>query len=548
MKFILITTACILLGSGVGLLILESIIGTPLQVFVISALALGTLLLRFPRSEWAPPLALSLASSLTVINLRMSFSLLYLVLTDREVLSRASPLLGNLEVPSSLFSESMLSLLLITHAMLVGFFLVHDSVIRALSSLWEGVEALPTTLEHAAGHHPQNEFSAPILAGIMVGFLSAMLDVFFPLDQMGFRLYHAGFTILMLASSTLATVITLGVHLFFTIVAFQTVNGVSAKAVYSIYLGIQAGVLVSTLVAAILLHTWGAARSFSRIIVSIAASAIGVLIMILGFTFIISPTYVIFITLFIILIIFLSDLITIRLEGGFYLPTSVPDSFAPSIMSMAILFLSSLVGVQDLVPIVIVFLNPSIHLLLAMMSMWNHKLSKSYMKSIILAITCILAPTGLMLARAAMRYEYEDPLIYIQKEWMTGLVYKQPLGLNLIASNFDISIFIVTTCLVSVFNFLLNYYRQANSKLSWAALAFDSTGLLVAYSSMWSNGSYFCLDSSSAFVGVFFGLILLIALLHYIGIIKFTLHYRQVINNALSFYGTFLLILKLVRY
>ncbi|MEM2795394.1 MAG: hypothetical protein QXY49_06035, partial [Thermofilaceae archaeon] len=363
-----------------------------------------------------------------------------------------------------------------------------------------------------------------------------------------FYSYYTGFTILMLASSTLATVITVGVHLFFTTIVFQTVNAINAKIIHGIYLGIQAGVLVSTLVAAVLLHMWGAARSFSRIIVSIAASAIGVLIMILGFTFLISPTYVVFITLFMILIIILSDLITIRLEGGFYLPTSVPDSFTPSIMSMALLFLSSLVGMQEFIPVVMIFLSPSIHLLLAVMSMWNHKLSKSYMNSIIFAIICILAPTGLMLARAAMRYEYEDPLIYIQKEWMTGLVYRQSPKLNLIASNFDVTTFIVTTCLVSVFTFILNYYRQANSKLSWATLVFDSTGLLVVYSSIWSNGSYFCLNSSNVFVGVLFGLIFLIAFIHYIGIVKFTLRYKQVMNNALSFYGVSLLILKLMRY
>lgn len=549
MKPLLIATACILLGNGAGLLILDLVIGTPLQAFVISALALGALLLRLPQNEWAPPLTLSLASSLTVINLRMIFSLLYLVLTNRDALSRASPLLGNLKVPTSLFSESMLTLLLITYAMSVGFSLIHDSVIRALSPLWEGVEALPTTIERAAGRYSQSELSVLTLAGIAAGSLFAILDAFFPLNQLGFHSYHAGFIMLMLASSTLATVTTLGVHLLLITLAFRTASSASTvKVLHSVCLGVQAGVLISTLIAAVLLHTRGAARNFPRVIANVATLAMGVLVTILGLAFLIPPTYVIFVTLFILFIIVLSDLITIRLEGGFYLLTSVPDSFAPNIVGVATLLLLDFAGMREFTPVLAIFMSSSLHLVLAAMNMWNHKLSKGYIRSVILAIICILAPTGLMLARAVMKPEYEDPLIYIQKEWMIGLAYRQSPELNFIVNNLDINVFIIIACLSSILAFFLNYYRKADHKLNWATLFFDSTGLLVAYSSMWGNGGYFYLNSTDTLAEVLLCLIFLIAVIRYVGIVKFTLRYSQIMSNALSFYGISLVLLKLARY
>jgi len=465
MKEALAVLAGILLGSGIGLVASSWLLGTLLQPLIITTLGFCTAMLK-PRSKyWASALALSIASALTAAGLRVAITALYLLATGNE---SARTLLILPETPPQTLTERGLAPLLgLSFALTIGQALLIDGISRLLSPLWNGVEALGTTLA------PALEVGLKDLAiGAPLGAVSALVDV--QLD-----LKYVGFTALLAALSPIASISSLAVHAFLTITLSRFLE---ETAMNSIGIGVQVGVLAATSIAALLLYAAGGAPLYSKAAVSIAAVMSGFLILILSFAALVGPQWAVYLAFVALVFSFISILVVVRSEGGFLLPILLPNPLTPSFFWLA---WSHVISWLNLNPdIAAIAVNPTLLSLLAAMAIWGFKLSGNGYTTAVFLLS-LAAPIALLLVRNSVKPE----LAFISDYYAWKLLGRGKLP------SVDFAVFAFTAVIVAALTISVYYVSSPSSSVRYARFLFDPNGLFFAYgftSNLWGqlSGGY----------------------------------------------------------
>lgn len=454
MRRAVLLVSCILLGGGLGLVLGEWLPGVPLQALLVSALAVGIMLLRVPQAAWATPLTLSLMFSLSLLSVRTASALLYLLVTNPEV---APPLLTTLGMPQSFYSGSMLILLGTAYILLLGAALLQDGLTSTLSPLWEGIEALPTPSRAALKLRARG-----LAIGLPLGVTAALLD--------SVSSSHTAFTLLVAGSSSIATLTTLTVNLPLAHV-LEAILGALSR---SVALGVQAGALISTALMASLLYAKRVARGYPHARPNTVAILVGLLALLLGFTTLLGPASAAGAAAVTVITAIIANLIAVRLEGELYVLTSIPSAHPPQLLWTAWWGMVRLVGLDARLAAAVA--NPSCTTLLALASMWSYKLSGLNTRPTPLLAPALALPILLTLARGVVDPDRWRPSNYVYLEPVKELA--SPPQLPAI----DLPVMAITAGTVAAACLLAYYLAPPDSGLRLVAMVVSPGGLLAAYS------------------------------------------------------------------
>lgn len=495
-----------LLGGGLGLVLGGYLPGVPLQAPVISTLAITAMLLRAPRATWAAPLALSLLLSLSMLNVRTASALLYLLVTAPDA---APPLLAALRVPESFYANSMLILLGAVYILLVGAALVQDGLTSMLSPLWEGFEALPTPSKAALRLRRRG-----LVTGLPIGVAAAILD--------RVENSYTAFALLVAGSSSTATLATLAVNLPLAQLLRLTLG---ARAL-SVALGVQAGVLVSTMLMATLLYVKHGARSYSCAGPNAAAVLVGLLMLLLSFTALLGPASAASAVALTAATAIVANLIAVRLEGELYVLTLTPSAYPPQLLWAAWWGIVGLIGLDARLAATTV--NPSSMALLALATVWGYKLSACGTRPTPLLAPALAMPALLTLARGVAAPERWRPSSYMYLDSVRALV--SPSQLPVI----DIPLVIAATSMTAVVCTLTYYLAPPDSGLRLVGIVATPGGLLAAYSDVFP-------PTPSLWIAL-----AVLAALRYAELRLHSDHLRQAMYGGLSTYGALLAVLAVL--
>lgn len=462
MKEALIFIAGVLLGSGLGLLLSEHLSGILLQPFISSFLAVSILVTKVSNRYWASALALSLASAITGVSLRIAVSTLLLSNTNSEAALLIKNLIGS--SPENVFDRGFLILVGLSITVTFGQLLLLDSLNRFFSPLWRGMEALPTSLRYPLEVKPRD-----MLLGAPVGLAAAVLDTV--ALKMGFSSFPFWCYIALLSfTSSLSTVFTA----VFNTMILLIVKGLYQEFLTTLQIGVQLGIVVTTAVAAFLLHGKRGASKYHISVVSIGALAGGLLILVLSYSALAGPQWSAYLTFLTIVMSFSVLIIAFRSEGGFLLPITpfTARGKAPSPITPVFLWLlwSWLSGFFDVKirQLGDVLLNPSLLLLLAVQVLWSYRLSGNGYG----ALTLLLAtgtPAVLLILRG------------IKPEFAQLTRYSAlSLELEHFESNVNATGVLVVAAVTAAICFGIYYILPATSRLRYAKMFFDPTGLMIA--------------------------------------------------------------------
>ncbi|MCS7105207.1 MAG: hypothetical protein NZ954_06560 [Thermofilaceae archaeon] len=464
MKEALAIIAGVLLGSGLGLLLSEQLSGILLQPFISSFLAVSILVIKVPKRYWTSALALSLASAITGVSLRIAVSTLLLYSTNNEAALLIQNLIGSF--PMNVFDRGFLILVGLSITVTFGQLLLLDGLNRFFSPLWRGMEALPTSFHYSLEVKPRDT-----LLGAPVGLAAAVLDTIaleMKFSSFPFWCYVA---LLSITTSSLSTVFTA----VFNTMILLVVKGLFPEFFITVQIGVQLGIAVTTAVAAILLHSKRGASRYHISVVSIGALAGGLLILILSYSALAGPQWSAYLAFLTIVMSFFALIIAFRSEGGFLLPITsfttqekVPSPVTPVFLWLLWSWLSGFFDVK-IKPLGGVLLNPSLLLLLAVQVLWGYRLSGNGFSTFILLLA-IGAPAVLFILRG-IKPEFAHLSRY----------YALRLGLEHFESNVDVAGVLAVAAVTAVVCFGIYYILPATSRLRYFKMFTDPTGLMVAF-------------------------------------------------------------------
>ena len=277
---------------------------------------------------------------------------------------------------------------------MMGQLLLASSFSRLLSPLWLGIESLPTPFEAPAEVDLRSLlFVAPV--GILLALFDAesgklMGKAVFP--------YPLGFALLYLTALPAATALTFALHML--LLAFSS-SFIGGGLTLSLGLGVQLGIVTSTVVAAFLAYAWGGAAMYLKRAASIMAGMLGVLLLLLSYV-IVAQAYAAYLLAGSALLLLIVTLIAARLEGGtfsIFYPTTpvIPSLFQYSWIS-TVRLLASLIG-DDLKYFSMYLANPYLMFMVATMSVWECKFSENISSVAVLPLA-VGIPLLLVLLRA----------------------------------------------------------------------------------------------------------------------------------------------------
>lgn len=467
--------AALLIGSGVGVILGDLV--SPINPIISSLPAIAqpivfSLLVVFahaisPRGEhWASALALSTASAVTAVTLRIAATALGIM---RAPGTAAPQLLTSLSYPQKVSDQSMLVLLSLSFALTLGQMLLAEGFMRQFSPLWIGVETLPTPVTPPS----RIELKELVLGG-PIGALLAWLDLGVTSPFLG--VVPWAFTLLYVLILPVATALTLSMHLLLQLV-LADFGVLDAGVLYSVRAGVQLGLVASTATAAVLLHAKGSAALYPKRLASLAVSMLGLLLLLLGYT-VIEAAYAVYLLLNTLLLLLLTIFVVIRLEGGALAILQPAYPIVPELLQLAWLYLSftseKILEMRNAEQLMGLVLHPSFVLTVVVLTLWDCKLVTNINSAALLPLA-LGAPIVLLLTRVVLtQMDYTFP--------------SRIAGWDLRVQRFDavpsgngILVFVVAV-LVAASTFMVYYASSTASRLRYARLILDPSGLMFAYS------------------------------------------------------------------
>lgn len=471
MREVLVLVASIMLGAGLGLLLSDYTLQSSadvqaaviIQPVVASILGIFALLAK-PRSRyWMPALAVTFASAWTAAGVRVAATALDFA---RESTWMRMQLPFTSEFPRSTLDQSMLALLAVSLAILLGQMLLMDGFARQLSPLWVGVESLSTTVEP-----PARIMHGSSILGAPIGVTLAWFEVRSPILG-GFPWIFTSMYALLLPASV---AFTSSVHLLLQYSASSFVSEGLESSLLSVRVGVQAGLLASLIVAAVLLHGRGGAALYPTRVANIVVSATGLLLILLSYV-VVGLLYATYLLVSTVAMLIVTLLVAIRLEGGAFALLYPVNPWVPELLQLTWASLTALCGelfrVQDAESLMRLLANPYSLLLLAAMTLWEVRLLDD-VRGAALVPAAITAPLLLLLARAALFEEYAQP------PRLTSWALPTVGGLS---AAVQYNIVVIVAGLTAVASLIVHYGVSPTSRWRYAKLLLDPNGLMFAYS------------------------------------------------------------------
>ena len=458
----------LLIGSGAGLIVRGLLRATPLQAMLATALAGGILVAKTAkRDEGLHLVALisSLVAAITLVQLRNASSLLYLLSTKPDACTRSpllSTMLEGLDL-ESFYSPQVLILVAASVALSLGLLLLHSSLASITSPLWLGLEKLAFPSIRAAARRPR-----PLYAGIgaCVGVLASAVDYLV--------LQYNSFLVLVAASSTIGTSLTLSVHLPVAVL----INAALPEGLAtSIMLGVQLGVVASMLVITLLLYYRRAAREYANPLLSIASLSLSILTLVAYFTTLLGPTLTAFkLVAMTLLVASLVHFLALRFEGDMCFPLTSVASYVPLTAWVLVHSLTPLLELDSRLSNLL--LHPFYHLVLAILTLWSFRVVPHSFRGAsvtVVAAAGLTAPPLLAVLRGLIDPNRWKPVYQVfSTETIAMLESPTPHPLN-------VWVLLAVAAVVLAVQLLAYYLPPKKPRLRLLSLAFNPGGLIVAF-------------------------------------------------------------------
>jgi len=397
-------TASLMLGAGLGLLLGDYALsmgsGVPVVVQPLAIALAWPLALTggSHRRHWGVALAVALASSMTALGIRVAATALELARASSGAELLPFP------YPRSMTDRSALLLVGLSLAVTSGYALLLDSLTRFLSPLWVGLESLRPSVEA-----PQSAKIRTLLIGAPLGVTSAWIEV--GVGALGHFPY--AFTLLYMCTLPVATSLTASLHLLL----HRALSSLaSSDFLLSVRVGVQAGLVVSTLASALLLYVRGGASLYPGMVPALLVGMAGLLSAVTGYI-VLRPQYAVYLLALTTANLVLAMLVAIRLEGGALLPLYPTQPPVPELLQLAWILTTSFgrgwIGVEGAEQLLRLLASPYLLLPLAAVSLWECRAVPEARGSAILLVT-LSAPPLLIVARAAVMEGYAAPSRLVQ--------------------------------------------------------------------------------------------------------------------------------------